>query len=367
MANTGGWNISGPVDRLSNGLYAIREREGQRATSYQDISVSGMAGKRALLMANTYAENVRVGDITGLPYIYGYMMRSNGRIDSYLQGQQMRHSAGSGAWSVSYGIFTIPATTTKIRLMMNQASRRGTIKDGRAAVFYAPGLFVADTDADLQTYLNVYQSQANTLPTPPFSSPAPAPTPPPPVQDACATFGNGRVARSTFETNDAQNGVDARLHFGGLVYSWPYVDYPAGKSIVSATTNMSAYEGGRALGLDNPAVRSGLPTVYDEAVGYNTTGVFVPGQRYRFALRARYEGPGSSVNLTMAKEQHPGDYARVVENSSYMVGSAWTCLTLDTTQDAATPSNRIENMSLFFGTVPPSGKLYVDDMRLVRL
>src|SRR5262245_21451707 len=72
------------------------------------------AGKYALLIGRVSSERINPdGAITGLPYIYGYMLESAnpgvGRILSYLQGQQMlRQAKTENEWITAWGIFEVP-------------------------------------------------------------------------------------------------------------------------------------------------------------------------------------------------------------------------------------------------------------------
>jgi hypothetical protein len=70
-------------------------------------------GKFAVLIGRGSSERINPdGAITGLPYLYGYMMApgepSGGRIFAYLQGQQMCSSATFvGEWVKMWGIFKV--------------------------------------------------------------------------------------------------------------------------------------------------------------------------------------------------------------------------------------------------------------------
>ncbi len=199
------WSLSGQVERVGQDLFTLRETGSTRATAFQNIPVSSDNGKRVLLISYTYTDRTNAnGDITGLPYLYGYAMRTDGKIDSYLQGKALRHSIDSpGRWVVTYKTFSVPSTTSNLRLFLNQASRRGTVKDGRSASFYRPGVFVANTDRELRAIVSDYQSKLGLVP---FLVIPPAPTPiPPPITTVAPYFdtvfnGYGSVTYSTGPT-----------------------------------------------------------------------------------------------------------------------------------------------------------------------
>ena len=110
------WNTIGSVER-ANGMVTLRETSRESAHAYQDFSVSQTSGNRLLLISYTRAESVRTGgDITGLPYLYGYAFNSRGIILSYLQNPSLRHAAASGSWAIASQTFSLPRRTTSLRL-----------------------------------------------------------------------------------------------------------------------------------------------------------------------------------------------------------------------------------------------------------
>ncbi len=156
-----GWTVSGAASVAKNGLTAtIEETATKSGTIYTDISVKNTAKSYALLIAYTKAEDVRDnGDITGLPYIYGYFMDKNGKILSYLQKENMRYSGTTdGVWDVSNGVFEMPAGTVKIRYFLKQGSRKGTVKDGRDATFAKPGVYLFDRGVQALDTITEYKN-----------------------------------------------------------------------------------------------------------------------------------------------------------------------------------------------------------------
>ncbi len=180
------WNVVGSVER-ANGVVTLRETPRENAYVYQDFSVSQTSGNRLLLISYTRAESVRTGgDITGLPYLYGYAFNARGAILSYLQSPSLRHTNVSGTWAVASQTFSLPRGTTSVRLFLKQASRRGTTRDGRAASFYAPGTFVSDSESELASIAEQYRRDLPSIP----NSPAPR-IPPPPASPSFDMIYNG--------------------------------------------------------------------------------------------------------------------------------------------------------------------------------
>jgi hypothetical protein len=125
----------------------------------QDVSLSSEAiGQYALLIASGSSERINAdGAITGLPYLYGYMMDAgNPRGDyvlDYLQGQNMRALASrENEWVIMWGIFRVPEGTRRIRFFLNQAERKGVPHNGSAARFDDVGLYLFATEQDARAF-----------------------------------------------------------------------------------------------------------------------------------------------------------------------------------------------------------------------
>jgi hypothetical protein len=129
----------------------------------QDVILpGGAAGKFAVLIGRGSSERINPdGAITGLPYLYGYMMAPGNpegeRILAYLQGQQMRNSATSaGEWVRIWGIFEVPEGTGRIRFFLNQALRQGVPHNGSAARFDDLGLYLFPTEEEAKSFAASY-------------------------------------------------------------------------------------------------------------------------------------------------------------------------------------------------------------------
>jgi hypothetical protein len=126
----------------------------------QDVELpDNAAGQYALLIGRAASERINAdGAITGLPYLYGYMMESDrpgtGHILDYLQGQQMlARPQVQGQWVNVYGIFKVPEKTKRIRFFLNQALRNGVPHNGSAARFDNLGLYLFLTREEAEAYL----------------------------------------------------------------------------------------------------------------------------------------------------------------------------------------------------------------------
>jgi len=122
-------------------------------------------GQFAVFIGRGSSERINPdGAITGLPYLYGYMMApgepNGGRIFAYLQGQQMRSSATSvGQWVKMWGIFRVPEGTGRIRFFLNQALRRGVPHNGSAACFDDLGLHLFSTKEKAEAFVSGYNQR----------------------------------------------------------------------------------------------------------------------------------------------------------------------------------------------------------------
>ena len=121
------------------------------------------SGKYALFIGLGASERINAyGAITGLPYLYGYMMsdvspRKN-RILDYLQGQNMRAAPTYQLeWVPMWGIFHVPNGTGSMRFFLKQALRNGMPHNGSAAYFDDLGLYLFETEEEAQTFVNYYR------------------------------------------------------------------------------------------------------------------------------------------------------------------------------------------------------------------
>lgn len=125
----------------------------------------GAVGKYALLIGAVSSERINADRaITGLPYLYGYMMEGvnpgGGRIVSYLQGQQMLCSASKEKqWVSAWGIFQISDGTGAIRFFLRQAERKGVPQNGSAARFDELGLYLFDTEEEASAFVKTYKNE----------------------------------------------------------------------------------------------------------------------------------------------------------------------------------------------------------------
>jgi hypothetical protein len=114
------------------------------------------AGYHTVVAAIGSSERINAdGAITDLPYLYGYMMKDEGRrILSYLQGPHTRLAADTPnerGWM--WGVFPVPAGTTMIQIALQQALANGAPHNGSAARFSDVGLFLFATEAEAHAFV----------------------------------------------------------------------------------------------------------------------------------------------------------------------------------------------------------------------
>jgi hypothetical protein len=132
----------------------------------QDVTLpEGSVGKYVLLIGRVSSERINAdGAITGLPYLYGYMMEGatprGGRILSYLQGQQMIcGSRMENEWVTAWGIFQVLDGTGAIRYFLNQAERKDIPQNGSAARFDDLGIYLFETEEEASAFVETYKVQ----------------------------------------------------------------------------------------------------------------------------------------------------------------------------------------------------------------
>ncbi len=127
---------------------------------FQDVLLTDDAvGQYAVLIGRGASERINDdGAITGLPYLYGYMMAEgapNGDVVlAYLQSQQMlANTRIRDEWVDMWGIFRVPERTKKIRFFLNQGLRKGVPHNGSAARFDNLGLYLFATKEDAEAFV----------------------------------------------------------------------------------------------------------------------------------------------------------------------------------------------------------------------
>ena len=127
---------------------------------FQDVLLTDDAvGQYAVLIGRGASERINDnGAITGLPYLYGYMMEENGdSVLAYLQGQQMlANTRMRDEWVDMWGIFRVPEKTKRIRFFLNQALRNGVPQNGSAARFDNLGLYLFAVKEDAEAFVRQY-------------------------------------------------------------------------------------------------------------------------------------------------------------------------------------------------------------------
>ena len=130
----------------------------------QDVELpKDAAGKYIVFIGLGASERTNPdGAITGLPYLYGYLMQppapGQKEILSYLQGQNMlAQTSIQNEWVTMWGIFDVPVGTTKVRFFLSQALRAGVPHNGSAARFDHLGLYLFATQKEAHAFVRQYQ------------------------------------------------------------------------------------------------------------------------------------------------------------------------------------------------------------------
>ncbi len=157
------WRVSGQatVEEFNGDKVFVVRNKGEFV---QDVNLTQSdVGKFALLIGRGSSERINAdGAITGLPYLYGYMIDSSNlkgaRIYAYLQGQQMRaRTLYQDEWVMMFGIFRVLEGTGAIRFFLSQAQRKNVPQNGSAARFDNVGLYLFETEEDALEFVKAYK------------------------------------------------------------------------------------------------------------------------------------------------------------------------------------------------------------------
>jgi len=130
---------------------------------FQDVDIAGnAAGQYIVLIGRGASERINPdGALTGLPYLYGYLMEP-GRADkkeilAYLEDQGMRaQTTSQNEWVNMWGIFKVPERTKRIRFFLSQVLREGVPHNGSAARFDDLGLYLFTTKGEAEAFVAQY-------------------------------------------------------------------------------------------------------------------------------------------------------------------------------------------------------------------
>lgn len=124
------WRQDGEAS-VEEGRFTVRHG----GSFWQDVVLPpALRSGVVVLVARVSSERVNPdGDITGLPYLYGYLMESEEQITDYLQGDSMRSAATTRDQVVPvWGIYDLKPSTTRVRVFLNQASGSSSPTDSAA-------------------------------------------------------------------------------------------------------------------------------------------------------------------------------------------------------------------------------------------
>lgn len=135
----------------------------------QDITLTDNdVGKYALLVGIVSSDHIDSdGKITGLPYLYAYMMNKGNleniddiNINEYLLVTDMLYTPfDENEWIVIWDIFSVPKDTGTIRLFLKQAEQQGAPHNGSRALFDDLGIYLFTSFNDAEAFVNEYYYQ----------------------------------------------------------------------------------------------------------------------------------------------------------------------------------------------------------------
>lgn len=159
------WSKYGSVKIFDDGRVALTQEKTQTEHLYTDVDIPSGADF-AVLVSYMRAEKPHANfsngseNISGLPYLYAYLLDDDGDINEYLAESTMRQKASAGkTWQVAYSIIDLSSDDDSVRFFLKQTSREGTTSDGRAAWFYKPGLYFVDTWSEGREIVEAYEDE----------------------------------------------------------------------------------------------------------------------------------------------------------------------------------------------------------------
>ena len=351
----------------------------QREWAYVDISardidssyilIASYADKSDNRTSYSSADRARSGN----PYLYAYYLDSNGKIQKYLSGTDTKSTTRSDSDYVVYGIFPTVSGTKTIRVFLKQTSIKNISNSGVNISFMKPVLIEASSQSNATDLLNDYAAQnlsltyANASTSSGSSNTGSSST----TSSCAGTSGTG-IFKIGFESSEAR---DPALKFGSSLAAWYYGthDYPSTTSPYDKTTTSQSYAGASALGLTNTSYgyvngeTATSPQLYDEALRYVVTGKLEKNAKYAFSIRAKYlqgSSSQSSVSFYLSQEKGSDGNGSVVNTKLVNAGDSWKCLAYEFTNRQSTST--VQDLVVFFGSLPKGSTLYIDEIQLIK-
>ncbi len=355
----------------------------QREWIYVDINAEDIDSSYIVLASYVDKSDARtvysVSDRkqSGNPYLYAYYMDQSGTILKYLTGSDTKITTRTDSDFVTYGIFPTLSGTKTIRVFLKQSSVKNISNAGVNISFMKPVLIEASSQSKAKDILNAYAGQnlsltyadasisSSTTTSSSTSSSSGSTT-------SCAGTSGTSFFKIGFEPSESR---DSALKFGSSIAAWYYGthDFPSTTSPYDKTTTSQSYAGSYSLGLSNASYgyvngeATTSPQLYDEALRYVTTGKLEKDAKYAFSIRAKYlqgSSSQSSVSFYLSQEAGSDGSGSIVNTKLVNTGDSWKCLEYEFTNRQSTST--VQDLVVFFGSLPKGSTLYIDEIQLLK-
>lgn len=355
----------------------------QREWVYVDISAKDVDSSHILIASFADKSDSRTSysatdrNRSGNPYLYAYYLDSNGKILKYLSGIDTKTTSRSDSDYVVYGIFPTVSGTKTIRVFLKQGSVKNISNSGVNVSFMKPILVEASSSSNASDILSAYAGQSVDLTyvnasTSTGSGSTSSSSSSTSTVSSCAGTSGTHVFKIGFESSESR---DSALKFGSSLAAWYYGthDYPSTTSPYDKTTTAQSYAGSYSLGLSNGSYgyvngeTATSPQLYDEALRYVTTGKLEKNAKYAFSIRAKYaQGSSgqSSVSFYLSQETGSDGSGSVVNTKLVNASDSWKCLEYEFTNRQSTST--VQDLVVFFGSLPKGSTLYIDEIQLIK-
>jgi len=105
------------------------------------------------------ADKVVEGSISRRPYLHGYFIFEENRINGYLQNDSLMYSCKTKCWQARAGIFKIPPKTESITFFLDHGIVRGDAPDGSRSYYDDLELRVFKTSQEAEEFIDSYKQQ----------------------------------------------------------------------------------------------------------------------------------------------------------------------------------------------------------------
>ena len=155
-----GWTAQGQATLVgSNASFHIEGGYSDGASINQEIGLPAKRPGYALVIGKARSNTESADGMSGLPYLWGYIRKSNGSVKSYLSGYNMILKAPKDEWGVVWGTFELGKEAVAISISLQQALKAGGTRYGVFVEFDDLAIYLFNSPIIARKYAESYTGE----------------------------------------------------------------------------------------------------------------------------------------------------------------------------------------------------------------